>query len=845
MPTDGLSERERSRMAKISITPLGTCRINTPLKRGAVRYPIALDLRRIYGFVHTSAEALQQLQYRRGERSFSDDVVPILLRAGHEPGSEPATTDASDLTIVEISSNKLYQIDDVAVQSNYLARHFADFLASPHRAKTFWQLASHADREPLQAFLDSDPVARLCSDEDRSLLGRMRYRLQSFDEVFADMAAIAEIIGKDRLLFVTHVNARTPDGELISSRDRVIRWVKLAAQRLGVAFFDPTALMEEFGQDRAMERGGLDLTHFTNPFYDRWYATVQRDHILPYAGGGEAGGNLAPTMEASILVDSISAAIEYDDFFGGARQLFAALKTHPDFVPLQLLHGRLLARLGDYENARRVLAPHAGSEEMSAEVRQSLMRVFLETGATADALAIASQMLADEYENDEIYEIAGVAAERLGRHDEAVRFRKLAFRRSPANYGAAIFVLDAYRSAGEGELYRNWLREAVETVESNASSASARALAEWALRQDEPAVFGAMVLSLARSDIAQVPALIEEAEAAGMQEALVAISSDLAAMPNLSEKATIALRNLALNWAQTAEKHRDHGELQSAYAFASACLGVLPRNATAIRVRRAMMELLRTQVRAAAGNNQKVVELCSAAGDLAFQHRSIALPFARALVVEKRYADAEEVFRHLHANAPDDIDVRANYAHVAALNGNFLAALSLYGDLSLEEPTAIERYRSRIERFMANALSRGIRHIRALASVEQFADVLEAACLLERYTDSDDRLAAEKTRTIRAMRKHLYEIEAHGQDPVAELRILELMLEIAPDDGPLLRRAALVAMKLERFDQAIALWRRVEVAMPGHASTTNNINRCQILMRRRARTGSVVSALAA
>ena len=43
------------------LTAIGTCRIHTPLSRAVGRYPIDLDLRRNYGFVHTSDEALQQV----------------------------------------------------------------------------------------------------------------------------------------------------------------------------------------------------------------------------------------------------------------------------------------------------------------------------------------------------------------------------------------------------------------------------------------------------------------------------------------------------------------------------------------------------------------------------------------------------------------------------------------------------------------------------------------------------------------------------------------------------------------------------------------------------------------
>ena len=70
------------------------------------------------------------------------------------------------------------------------------------------------------------------------------------------MAEIVERLGRDKVLFVTHVNATTPDGATIAMRERTIRWVKLAAQQPEVRSFDPTELMQEFGPERAMEQDG-------------------------------------------------------------------------------------------------------------------------------------------------------------------------------------------------------------------------------------------------------------------------------------------------------------------------------------------------------------------------------------------------------------------------------------------------------------------------------------------------------------------------------------------------------------------------------------------------------------
>ena len=57
-------------LGKISISPIGTCRISTPLKRGAVRFPIKLDYQRDHVLMHEDFEGFIKLGVE-----FSDAVI--------------------------------------------------------------------------------------------------------------------------------------------------------------------------------------------------------------------------------------------------------------------------------------------------------------------------------------------------------------------------------------------------------------------------------------------------------------------------------------------------------------------------------------------------------------------------------------------------------------------------------------------------------------------------------------------------------------------------------------------------------------------------------------------------
>ena len=824
-------------MRKISILPIGTCRINTPLKRGTARYPVQLDFRRIYGFVHTSEEAVQQLRYRSGDLSFPEAILPILFRPGLEHGIEPVPERPADLAIIEISSAKSYMIGDIAVQGNYLRRHFDDFFASVPRARKYRELARLGDAASMQTFLAKDPTYRLYSEADQDLLSRIRMREQTFDDVRADMATMVDMLGKDRVLFVTHVNAVTPDGNIIASRDKLIHWVKRAAGDLGVECFDPTDLMNTFGQARALEREGLDLTHFTNPFCDRWYAAVQRNYVLKSLAEGDLDEAVAVQFDAAILAESIATSIAHDDFFDGAHQLFAAMKVYPDNVALHLLHGQVLARIGDFEGACRVLAPHVAAPEMTAELRQALMRAQFETGDAGGALALASQLLTDEYETVEIYEIAGKAADRLGFADDALRYRKLAFRLDPANHAAAIAVLEHYSAAGDHEAHTIWLAEVLDQLEARGPAAAARALAEWALTRKEPAALGRAMVSLARRDMVQIPAIVEETVRAGLQSVLMTVAAPIMTLPNLTENVRRVLQQIASGWAAEAERLEAAGQMLEALTFAKATLGVLSRNGPARRLRRALAGNLLAKVRAASGEAE-VVALCEASGELVYDLRATAQAYSRALVNLDRLAEAQVVAGETLANDPDSIEARANLAHIANLNGDFLTALKLYAGLADEPDEATARHRIRIDRFMASAGSRGIRKIRGLLGEGNNGEAVAIWQMLGARPDHAAAMAVEALRIRSALRSQLRRIDDEEDERAAAgstLAILDYLLVLAPEDTVMLRRAALEAMKQQQFQRAAAYWRRLDSVTPGLHEVSVFLERCSVRARRQAR----------
>jgi len=179
-------------MSKFRITPIGTCRIHTPLRRAVPRYPIEMDLHRNYGFVHSSQEALQLIRFLQGEQTFPPEVAPILARDGDLDVYDGTKWDRADLHLVEISSSKLISSQGVAVQVNYIARHFADFFANADRSRAFWAAVKARKRHDLLDLVRHDPSYRRMSHADRELLLSLSMAQQSYRALQADMAEIVD-----------------------------------------------------------------------------------------------------------------------------------------------------------------------------------------------------------------------------------------------------------------------------------------------------------------------------------------------------------------------------------------------------------------------------------------------------------------------------------------------------------------------------------------------------------------------------------------------------------------------------------------------------------------------------
>ncbi|WP_323770686.1 hypothetical protein [Antarctobacter sp.] len=312
-----------------TITPIGSCRIATPLRLGQSTRGIRLNLTRSYGYCHSPAEAVQLARFLRGEVTIAEDVWPLVSRSHQLATLSSETHTPSDLYVIELASAKELTIDGVSVQLNYLKSTFPDFFADPLRMQAFWDTAQCGDFAKTATFVNKTWSATDAQRADSAVLSRIKLTYVTRERLAQDIQTLSRLLPD--VVFVSHVNACKPDGQPIKSRATFINLVGEEVRNAGLDLYDPTQLMAEFGQPAAIEDDSTSLAHFTTSFSTAVMDDWIKRFIAPRTDASVSGGTARPdTFRAQI--EAACAAGQYAD---ATARLLALSDTTADFRPLQ------------------------------------------------------------------------------------------------------------------------------------------------------------------------------------------------------------------------------------------------------------------------------------------------------------------------------------------------------------------------------------------------------------------------------------------------------------------------------------------------------------------------------
>jgi len=271
------------RDAAFLVSAIGSCRVAGPLRKAKGADGFAFNQTGVYGYCHSSAEALQQLRVLQGELTIPAELEPLIAPSGLR--SEPHVP--SDMYFVEICSAKQITTHGYSVQLNYLTRKYEDFFSDKERVRAFWRHAREGDAAKMQAFLLEERAFWSLDETDRDLLKDIRLELATPASLEADVLGIQERV--PAALFVTHFNATKHDGTLLHARKAFIDLATSVFKACNLPFFDPTDYVGAYGVGRALAHGNQSLTHYSEDFeavlLDNWV----RRYVRPAMTRVEAG----------------------------------------------------------------------------------------------------------------------------------------------------------------------------------------------------------------------------------------------------------------------------------------------------------------------------------------------------------------------------------------------------------------------------------------------------------------------------------------------------------------------------------------------------------------------------
>lgn len=546
-------------MKPVLVTAIGTCRIHQPLRGASNAYSFRIGSGRTYGYTHSSAEALQLVRYFLGHETFSLDEGFCIFRPSFkvEP-SLPVVS--SDFYLVEISSAKRIQRCGRYLQINYLYKAFEDFFSNTQRTRTYWALARPGRELQLRTFLQQDAVFNTYSESMQDFLAGIELSTATKSEMAQDMRNIADLLGREKVVFVTHVNARTPTGQTIESRENLIDDVLEISREMGLPCLDPTDAMLAFGQQKAMQQDGQDLTHYTDEFsaylWRQWYDTCL-SRWLPMPDGRLT--SMVPSDEVQRQLEALLRQHQYLDAQEQLSQLPAALQQS---VWVLQLKAEVAAGLQHFDQVADWLFAAELQTGPTPRGTRILMRALAGQAQWAACGHLAASLMADEVEDLEVLRMAALSQHHLGQHASAVRLGLKLLKNAPEDVQLLRAVMQSLAFGGSPDGFvqafvlgcrvrlDGWFELALQTAQSRCDVRLVQeVMTAWMDADAEQALIG---LGQGGVDIWKV-------------QAAASIGQVLTTWTDLAQ-------SLAKRWADAAQQGLDPGALESwGLAYEQAC----------------------------------------------------------------------------------------------------------------------------------------------------------------------------------------------------------------------------------------------------------------------------------
>lgn len=231
---------------------IGTCRIAGPIE--LLNQAGVQELVRIPHHFHYPAQVLQNLKHYNGTTKFDSRMTYLIsedairksaTRDGYVQSHQIEIrqfrwlTKKFDRFIIELSA-----LNEVFIQNQ---EFFAEYFARRDLNTYHRELGALAELGLIQAISSDEVITREVTDQ--RFLSLMR--------------EIHVLVGKKPILWVSHFQADAPPN-VVATRERCINLVRKGAMQTKTLFFNPSHVIQDMGQAKALKEDGLDLAHFTD-----------------------------------------------------------------------------------------------------------------------------------------------------------------------------------------------------------------------------------------------------------------------------------------------------------------------------------------------------------------------------------------------------------------------------------------------------------------------------------------------------------------------------------------------------------------------------------------------------
>lgn len=756
-------------------------------------------------------------------------ILPMLMPSRSFDNLNHTEHPASDLYIVEISSAREIKVGADCIQVNYINRHYWDFFSDRKLARQYWSLSSKNDRDGMAVLLERSPAFQSYDREDQDLLRNVEMSMTRREDLRRDILELIERL--KNIAIVTHCNARQPDGSFWRSRSEFIALVKEVCSEIDVPCYDPTAQMECFGQEHAMQEQGLNTTHYTPEFETILYRSWKELWIAPLlatkvaqAGGGTVASTTLDQSDLPALPEAVS-----------RETIRRALQVKPNNPELNRMLGNLLTREGALAEALACFAVIEAVGELEPADVLTIGQCHFERGQFDQAREYAEMYLAKDEEGEDGLLLAARSCEGAALSGKALAYWRELYQYDSHRAEACLNAANIESARGNHAEALVWMQRLVEVNPENADAQHAYTELLAAVDTDDMTLSEAL-LRLAGLNLSYALDSLKAINAKTRTRAVsLTLSRLLHLKPHHAELRDI-VKGFAAEWVSKGEAAKTSGDEFAAAKWYLAVENLISDHRLAIlalrKIQASWLKVVRTAFR------DRQYETVVHKGGLILTLRP-EMGEVASLVGRSHFALAqwEEALAVLSAAVNSGAATAQTWlfrARAALKVNRFATAFDSYDMVLRLAGVEDNRIRREAELNCQRIPHKTVRYALGLMRAGELDKAWELSTFVLAHHPGDQVAVKVRTGVLRSLERRL-RAEHRAQEDEAS-HTARSLLDKDPDNATALKIYARILMKERCFEKALPMWQRLQQLDPSDPSFERQTTRCvewqRVLSRR-------------